>query len=524
MRKFLFLAAIAVTVGVANSQGGGAADHGKVMGCYWGSWSFYRPGYGKFDVADIDATLCTHGYYGFADIDPNTYEIKVWDPWYDLAPEDCNPGECNYDSYRRFVALKDQNPNFIPMISVGGWTAGSKEFSEMAADPALRKVFIDSVMAFIQKFGFEGLDFDWEYPGFFEGSDPENDRDNFSALIKELAETLHPMGYVLTAAVSPGYEKVPTAYDLPELNKHFDFMNVMCYDYHGYWKDREEWDHREFTGHNSPLISREEEMSAGEAHPGYLYNQFDTMQLYLDGGMDASKLVLGLPLYGRGFELVDPDNSGLYCPTDAGIPWGPYTQQIGIWGYQEVLQAMYNETMNEQMPEATPGAWEIVVDSCYQAPYMHNGPYWIGYDDEASLAIKAEFANHLGIAGAFVWSIDTDDFNGDNSDEKFPLMKTINRALASGAEYVPSHPCTGSAPFCDLGIVPTPPPGAEDCTEHGQRLPDPTDCHMYYRCLDPDGDGVFDIDEYSCGEWIFDPNQLTCVDPDLPGNDAICTA
>ena len=63
---------------------------------------------------------------------------------------------------------------------------------------------------------------------------------------------------------------------------------------------------REFTGHNSPLISREEEMSAGEAHPGYLYNAFDTVNLYIEGGMDASKLVLGMPLYGRGFELVDP--------------------------------------------------------------------------------------------------------------------------------------------------------------------------------------------------------------------------
>ena len=101
MSKLLFLAAIAVAVaGVAKAQSG-AADHGKVMGCYWGSWSFYRcrithvaarlyserfgsidlisrPGLGKFDVGDIDATLCTHGYYGFADIDPNTYEIKGW--------------------------------------------------------------------------------------------------------------------------------------------------------------------------------------------------------------------------------------------------------------------------------------------------------------------------------------------------------------------------------------------------------------------------------------------------------------
>ena len=39
--------------------------------------SFCRPGLGKFDVDDIDPTLCTHGFYGFADIDENTYEIRV---------------------------------------------------------------------------------------------------------------------------------------------------------------------------------------------------------------------------------------------------------------------------------------------------------------------------------------------------------------------------------------------------------------------------------------------------------------
>ena len=41
-----------------------------------------------------------------------------------------------------------------------------------------------------------------------------------------------------------------------------------------------------------------------------------------------------------------------------------------------------------QMPEATPGQWVSVVDSCYQAPYMTNGPYWIGYDDADSVTIK----------------------------------------------------------------------------------------------------------------------------------------
>ena len=64
--------------------------------------------------------------------------------------------------------------------------------------------------------------------------------------------------------------------------------------------------YREFTGHNAPLISTDAEMSYGPSHPGYMYNVFDSVNLYIDGGMDASKIVLGMPLYGRGWELVNP--------------------------------------------------------------------------------------------------------------------------------------------------------------------------------------------------------------------------
>ena len=46
-------------------------------------------------------------------------------------PDDCNEwanncdpnGDgtvcCHFDTYRRFVALKDKNPDFVPMISIG---------------------------------------------------------------------------------------------------------------------------------------------------------------------------------------------------------------------------------------------------------------------------------------------------------------------------------------------------------------------------------------------------------------------
>ena len=47
---------------------------------------FCRPGYGKFDVDNIDASLCTHGFYGFADLnnrteDPHAWELVAYDPW-----------------------------------------------------------------------------------------------------------------------------------------------------------------------------------------------------------------------------------------------------------------------------------------------------------------------------------------------------------------------------------------------------------------------------------------------------------
>ena len=58
----------------------------------------------------------------------------------------------------------------------------------------------------------------------------------------------------------------------------------------------------------------------------------------------------------------------LYRLLIPGIPAGPYTQQDGIWGYLEILQAFNNETL-PWLPGATPKSWEVVVDDCYDAPY-----------------------------------------------------------------------------------------------------------------------------------------------------------
>merc|ERR1711953_1303799 len=163
-----------------------AQNHDRIVGCYWGAWSFYRDGFGKFDVDDIDPNLCTHGYYG-------------------LGPQDCPLGdaECHYDSYRRFIGLKKQSSNFKPMISIGGWNAGSGAYSDMAADPIKRKNFVETVAEFLDKFDFDGVDLDWEYPGQRDGADPEPDKENFSRLVEEMSAMLNPRGKIFSAALSP---------------------------------------------------------------------------------------------------------------------------------------------------------------------------------------------------------------------------------------------------------------------------------------------------------------------------------
>ena len=73
----------------------------------------------------------------------------------------------------------------------------------MASQADRRKIFIDSLIPFLQLYGFEGVDFDWEYPGDREGSDPEHDRENFSILVEEIGTELKKYGYLFSAAVTP---------------------------------------------------------------------------------------------------------------------------------------------------------------------------------------------------------------------------------------------------------------------------------------------------------------------------------
>lgn len=75
------------------------------------------------------------------------------------------------------------------------------------------------------------------------------------------------------------------------------------------------------------------------------------------------------------------------------------------------------------------GGWTTVWDDDQKVPYTYKDQEWIGYDNQASVKIKAEYAKSKGLGGVLVGSIDRDDVNNYCGEGKYPLMRAIKEVL-----------------------------------------------------------------------------------------------
>lgn len=232
------------------------------------------------------------------------------------------------------------------------------------------------------------------------------DKTNFVSLIRDLRSAFDKHGYLLTAAIGAAAPTIDIAYDIPLMYKYLDFVHIMCYDYHGKW-DRK-------TGHNSPLYAR-----PGESGQDLFLNVEYTLNYLFKKGAKPEKTVLGVPLYGRAFSLMNPHDNGMGAKTRSTSFQGPYTREDGFLGYNEICE--------EQMEQDNP--WTTMWEESHQAPYMFKDLKWVSFDNESSIRLKTQFAHDHGLAGVMAWSIDTDDFKGTCGGPRFPLLRTINYAL-----------------------------------------------------------------------------------------------
>ena len=136
-------------------QGPLSGDY-KVV-CYFTNWAWYRQGAGKYRPEDIDPTICTHIVYGFAVLDYSTLLLKPHDSWADI----------DNDFYGKVVEYKRYGIKVT--LAIGGWNdSEGDKYSRLVNNPAARKRFIEHAVKFIEKYDFDGLDLDWEYPSCWQ--------------------------------------------------------------------------------------------------------------------------------------------------------------------------------------------------------------------------------------------------------------------------------------------------------------------------------------------------------------------
>ncbi len=385
------------------------AAHDKVLAAYFPEWGIYGR---NFYVADVPAEKLTHIFYSFLDL-TSTGQVALFDSyaavekrfaahetvsgeadlWY-YPPGDPRATQTVWGNFNQLAQLKEKYPHLTVSIAVGGWTL-SKHFSTVTATAAGRETFANSLVTFLDTYRmFDGLDFDWEYPGgggLDGNSVSPNDGANYALLLGLVRQKLNALGdslgrgYEISVAAPAGLDKIAN-FNVAGLAPHIDFFNVMTYDFHGTWEST--------TGHQAAFTGD----PAG-------YDIQTAIKAYLDAGVDPKQIVLGAPLYTRAWSGVADSGAGGYGQPASGAAPGSF--EAGNYDYKDLLR---------QVKDPSSG-WKLYWDDVAQAAYVYNASQGIfsSFETPTSIALKAQWASDLGLGGMMFWDISNDALDSTES-------------------------------------------------------------------------------------------------------------
>ncbi|KAM0866283.1 hypothetical protein ACQ4PT_042713 [Festuca glaucescens] len=333
-------------------------------------------------LAHLDASLYTHLCYSSLAVHPTRRTLQL--------PAD--PAQARLlATFSR--SLKAKNPALRTLLSVAtagtdaataGAAAPDPAFAAMAADPASRAAFVDTAVQAARENGFDGIDVAWRFPASaIEMAD-------FGFLVSDFRAAAPP-GFLLTATVYFSNHVFGAGADYPSeaLAGSLDWVSVMAFGLRPAGAASSG-----FTAFDAPLYDAASHFSASYG-----------VVSWLDAGVPAGKVVMGLPLYGRSWFLRNKANSGLGAPVVAAGPKQRGSNTTGAMSYAEVQALAATATGAGRAPVMTS------YDNASVSSYLAVGDVWVAFDGAAVVAEKLGFAARRGLLGYFLWPVNYDDAN-----------------------------------------------------------------------------------------------------------------
>ncbi|MFE2968642.1 glycosyl hydrolase family 18 protein [Streptomyces sp. NPDC059340] len=363
---------------------------------YFTEWGIYGRNYNvKNLVTSGSAAKITHINYAFGNV--TNGQCAIGDSYADYdkaftADQSVSGVADTWDqplrgNFNQLRELKAKYPNIKILWSFGGWT-WSGGFAQAAANPT---AFAQSCYNLVEDPRwadvFDGIDIDWEYPNACGLSCDTSGAAAYKNLMQALRAKFGTGNLVTAATTADGTSggKIDAA-DYAGASQYVDWYNVMTYDFFGAFNAQGP------TAPHSPLTSY-----SGIPTPGF--TTADAIAKFKAKGVPASKLLIGIGFYGRGWTGVTQDAPG---GTATGPAAGTYEQ--GIEDYK-VLKT------------SCPATGTIAGTA-----YAHCGSNWWSYDTPATIGTKMTWAKNQGLGGAFFW-----EFSGDTSNGE--LVSAINSGL-----------------------------------------------------------------------------------------------
>ncbi|WPK23389.1 hypothetical protein PUMCH_000627 [Australozyma saopauloensis] len=321
-----------------------------VVGVYYSNWSVYDS---KHNPQDLLPSI-NHVFYAFLKPDIKTGNVKLTDEWADTQMSVGGAA----GAIAALMLLKSRNPELKVIASIGGWGTNA-EFQEVTANTEKRSNFVNSTIDLVRRFGFDGVDIDWEFPA------NTTEAHQLVELLKLLRTTLSYINEALTLSVAvPAGQDTVDVLNIPAMDQYLTFWNIMCYDFVG-----DKWSNT--VGYHSNLYG----FNGSNA-----LNADLALRLYALRGASTHKLLLGMPAYGRCF--LQPQLPEVGSVFNAKFPEGKDTVD-------------FNRI--DRSTEIFDGERVAAI------AYDHQQNIIVTYDNEQSASIKAMYVRDNGLAGGFWW-------------------------------------------------------------------------------------------------------------------------